>query len=293
MTTENVTIIGAGPAGIATAIQLKRWGIDPVLLEKSHIGGLLVNANLVENYPGFPHGISGWELARLFESQIAAIGVTVTFKEVLELDYDKNFIIKTPDEEFTSKIVVIASGTSPKMFDGYEIPDNAADRIFYEVHSLTSLSNKKIAIVGAGDAAFDYALNLSRKNEVSIINRSDNLKCLPLLRERSQKSSKITYLENTRISSLKRSAKGMALSCQSTHEDWELEVDYVIFAIGRVPQREFLSNRFEENASNLERDGMLYFAGDVKNDIYRQISIAVGDGVRAAMRICQILKETG
>ncbi len=293
MTTENVTIIGAGPAGIAAAIQLTRWGVKPVIVEKHHIGGLLVNANLVENYPGFPEGISGFELVKLFTSQMERIGVTVSFEEVTEIDYDTDFIISTSKRDFASKMVVVASGTRPKPFDAIEIPQGLSNRVFSEIHSLTSLNDKQITIVGAGDAAFDYALNLSQRNSVTILNRSANTKCLPLLWERSQNSSNITYIENTRISGMKQSQEGITISCQNTHRDWELEADYVIFSIGREPQREFLSSRFEEYSPDLERDGRLYFVGDVKNDIYRQTSIAVGDGVRAAMRICQILKETG
>ncbi|MBT4511968.1 MAG: NAD(P)-binding domain-containing protein [Chloroflexi bacterium] len=290
MQTENVTIIGAGPGGIAAAIQLKRWGLKPLLLEKDHVGGLLVNANLVENYPGFPQGISGLQLVRLFQSQMERIGVTVTCDEVLQLDYDDGFIVKTKEREFVSRFVMVASGTQPIPFDGFEIAEEIADRVFYEVHSLVDLSGKRIAIIGAGDAAFDYSLNMFRKNEVTILNRSVKPKCLPLLWERVAKESRISYYENTSIVGMQSSGDGLILNYKNAQGDWELGVDYVIFAIGRKPQLDFLSPQLRERAAELEGEGLLYFVGDVKNDIFRQTSIAVGDGVRSAMKICQMFQ---
>ena len=288
MQTEDVTIIGAGPAGIAAAIQLKRYGLAPILLEKDHIGGLLVNANLVENYPGFPQGISGVELVRLFQSQLELTGVTVSFEEVLHLDYDESFIISTSQRELRSRIVIIASGTKPKQA---EFPPEAAERIFYEVIPIANVEHKKIAIIGAGDAAFDYALNLSRMNDVTILNRKEERKCLPLLWERMQKSPRITYLENSTLQTIKGSGEVLNISYKNPQGDWELKTDYVIFAIGRTAQLDYLSEQLKEQASDLEKRGLLYFVGDVKNDICRQTSIAVGDGVRVAMRICASIEE--
>ncbi|MDY6911667.1 MAG: NAD(P)-binding domain-containing protein [Chloroflexota bacterium] len=284
MQTEDVTIIGAGPAGIAVAIQLKRYGLDPVLLEKDHAGGLLVNANLVENYPGFPRGISGVKLVQLFQLQLERTRVATSLEEVTQLDYDHSFILKTSKRELRSRIVVIASGTRPRQA---EFPPEAADRVFYEVSSLAGVDHKKIVIIGAGDAAFDYALNLSRMNEVTILNRKKERKCLPLLWERTQKTPRITYIDNAALQAIKSSGEELTISYKNPRGDWELGVDYVIFAIGRKAQLGYLSERLKAQATDLEESGLLYFVGDVKNDIYRQTSIAVGDGVRAAMKICR------
>ena len=88
MNVEHVTIIGAGPAGIATALQLKRYGITPIILEKNTIGGLLRNAHLVENYPGFPKGISGVNLVRLFRKHLERAAITIFPEEVINLDIE-------------------------------------------------------------------------------------------------------------------------------------------------------------------------------------------------------------
>lgn len=292
MKLEDVTIIGAGPAGIATAIQLKRWGLDPLLLESGHIGGLLVNANLVENYPGFPEGISGGELVKRFEAQLIMVGVVPHFEEVLELDYDEHFILRTSEREFRSKFVVIASGTQPKKFDYIDIPENVSERVLNEVYPIANVEGKKIMIIGAGDAAFDYALNVSYRNEVTILNRGAKRKCLPLLWERADHSFRIEYFENTALSGIESRENGLVLHCVDPQKSWEVRADYVIFAIGRKPQLDFLSQRLREHVNELEGEGKLYFAGDVKNDLYRQTSIATGDGVRAAMRIYQLLEDT-
>jgi len=280
-----VAIIGAGPGGIAAAIQLKRYGIEPSILEKSHIGGLLVNANLVENYPGFPGGISGADLVKLFDSQLREVGVAVQFSEVLHLDHQESFIIETEGGKLYSRIAVVASGTRPRRFTGVEIPPEAAERVFYEVHPIAGVNGKRIAIIGAGDAAFDYALNLGRQNEVTILNRGQKKRCLPLLVERAERCLGISYRENTVIAAIKGWRHGLVLDIKGPAGKWELSADYVIFAIGRVSQLDYFSERLTKMASELEERGLLYFVGDVKNDIYRQSSIAVGDGVHTAMKI--------
>jgi thioredoxin reductase len=285
MQLEDVIIIGAGPGGIATAIQLKRSGIEPLLLEKSHIGGLLLNANLVENYPGFPGGIPGTELVKLFESQLREVGVAVQFSEVVRLDRQESFIVETRERRFHSRIAVVASGTRPRRFAEVEIPPEAAERVFYEVYPIAGVNGKRIAIIGAGDAAFDYALNLAGQNEVTILNRGQKKSCLPLLVERAEQSPRISYRENIAIIALKSSRDGLILIAESPAGKWQLPADYVIFAIGRVRQADYFSETLTKMASELEERGLLYFVGDVKNDLYRQVSIAVGDGVRAAMEI--------
>ncbi|MFO8010349.1 MAG: NAD(P)/FAD-dependent oxidoreductase [Dehalococcoidia bacterium] len=290
MPTEDITIIGAGPAGIATAIQLTRWGLEPLLLEKDRAGGLLVNANLVENYPGFPEGVSGAALASLFISQLERVGGTIRFEQVTELDYRQNFLIKTADREFESRIVVVASGTKPRTYREIAIPKDAAHKVFYEVHPIAEVKGKRIVIIGAGDAAFDYALNLARENRVTILNRGTRRKCIPLLRERAGRTEAITYLEKSPPSSITNSGDHVLVSGQNAGGYWELEADYVILAIGREPWLDFISGEVEESASGLEGEGRLHFVGDVKNDIYRQASIAVGDGVHAAMKICRMLE---
>jgi thioredoxin reductase (NADPH) len=284
----NVVIIGAGPAGIATAIQLKRYGIELVVLEQDKIGGLLRNANLVENYPGFPQGISGADLVKLFKEQLDNAGVSVNFESVKDIEFTDNvFITKTDQKIYTSNIAVIATGTKPKGVLDISIPDEIKDRIFYEVQPILGVENKKIAIIGAGDAAFDFAFSLSQKNRVTILNRSKETKCIPVLWERCTKNENVEYLPEVRLNAITKSDSRVVLDCTSLDNEEKIRInaDYLVFATGRVPCLHFLSEELMQALSILTEERKLYLIGDVKNGTCRQVAISIGDGIKAAMDI--------
>lgn len=287
MRTERVIIIGAGPAGLAAAMQLKRQGITARVFEAERVGGLLHNANLVENYPGFPDGLPGPELAALMEEQAARIGVEITFEAAEQVDFaDGAFHVRAGGEDYQCEVLVIATGTKPKTFDESTIPKGLRGRGFYEVYPLLEMEGRRIAIVGAGDAAFDYGLNLSRANEVLILNRGKEIACLGLLWERAQRETQIGYYERTAIREIvKGEGGGMRLACESPEGGISFEVDYLIGAIGREPRLEFMSEKLIGQSVELEQAGVLHLVGDVKNGLYRQTAIAVGDGIKAAMKI--------
>lgn len=276
MTIRDAVIVGAGPAGIAAAIQLRRYGIEPVLLEKDSVGGLLWNAHLVENYPGSPEGISGPDLVRLFEQHLSAAHVEVIKREVTALDHeDGSFIVETTQGSIRARTVIVASGTRAVKMDDLALPEGVADRVFSEVYPLRDTVDATVAIVGAGDAAFDYALNLAARNDVVILNRGTIRSCLPLLYERVSSSPRITYREETRLTDVAIDPKGgLLLTCGG---EPPMRADYLLIAIGRQPDDGYISDR-------LCVDG-LFFAGDVRNGTFRQTAIAVGQGVLAAMRV--------
>jgi len=285
---ESVVIIGGGPAGIATAIQLKRYGIEPLLFEQEKIGGLLRNANLVENYPGFPGGIGGRELVELFRKQLETAGVIVAHEKVREIDYcDHIFLIKTDRRQIKSTLAVIATGTTPKTLPHPPIPDTLRDCVFYEVFPLLDIRNKEIAIVGAGDAAFDYALSLSSENRVVILNRSEGVRSLPLLYDRCMARESVLLLNDILLERIGAQDTKVCLTCSGNARRQRrlIKVDYVIVAIGRVPRLEILSGGLMDNYQALIDARKLFLVGDVKNDNFRQTAISVGDGVRAAMDI--------
>jgi thioredoxin reductase len=283
----DVVIIGAGPAGIAAAIQLRRYGIPAVLVERERIGGLLWDANLIENYPGFPNGISGPKLAMLFEKQMERIGVEVVFDEVRTLDIvNESLMVEMCLNSYRPRAVVVASGTKPRLFP-LEIPAKVQNRVFSTVCPILNVRRKHVVIIGAGDAAFDYALNLSRCNTVTILNRNEETQCLPLLWGRARACAAISYRSGIAIEQIiaSETSDGLIVRCESESAEPTVAADYVVFAIGREPQMDFLSARVTERESTLLERGRLYFIGDVKNGLLRQTAIAVGDGLRAAMQI--------
>jgi len=286
-----VAIIGAGPSGIATAIQLKRYGIEPVIFEKGHIGGLLREANLVENYPGFPDGISGNALADRFVRHPEMNDIKVHAEEVIALDYSEStFQIQTEERLISSDIVVIATGTRPRIFNA-EITPGAEKYIYSGISSLRSVKNNKIAVIGAGDAAFDYALSLSEKNEVVILNRGETVRCLPLLWKRVMEADKITYKENISVKKIREEKDGLKLLCFSPAGEYYLHVQSLLPAIGREPNLDFICKNVRENIVPLQKSGVLHLIGDVNNGIYRQTAISAGDGIRAGMKIYKIISR--
>ena len=280
MRPEEVIVIGAGPGGTTAAIQLKRYGIPFILLEKERVGGLLWSANLVENYPGFPAGVSGPKLIGLIKKQMERIGVQVTFDSVTKLDLqNERFLVTTQHTQYFPRYVIVATGTKSKPIP-LVFPADVQNRIFSDVYHFLNEREKQIVIIGAGDAAFDYALNLTKnRNSVTILNRGRDVKCLGLLWERATAEQNIVYRAEAPVSAVAFDKLANRLEVRLKAGE-SLFADYLLFAIGRIPQTDFLSEElFDKNM-----DG-LYFVGDVKNGLYRQAAIAAGDGLRFAMEI--------
>jgi thioredoxin reductase len=290
---EEVIIIGAGPAGLATALQLERYGIKPLIIEHKNIGGLLNNANLVENYPGFPGGISGPQLVDLFKQQVNAFQLNLVNAHLENLDYvNDQFEFSADGQLLRSRLAVVASGTKPHKLKEVDIPAQIQTKVYYEVYPLLDEIGKQIAIIGAGDAAFDYAINLAQENDVFVFNRGDKISSLPLLWERAQLIPHIHYHQETAITRISVGPDArISLDCKTLSGSSRYIVDYLIGAIGREPNLDFISGQFSEKAIQLENSGKLYYVGDVVNGLFRQTAIAVGDGILAAMKIYKYLKE--
>lgn len=286
-----ILIIGGGPAGIACAMQLARQGIEAVVFEKRQLGGLLNNANYVENYLGFPQGISGPSLVRLMTEQINKQNIKLVYEAIHSLGFYENmFHAKSQKTEIASPYVVIASGTKPKL-PGIFIPDETQKNIFFEVYPVLNIQSKTIGIIGAGDAAFDYALNLSKKNEVYIFNRSQKTKALPLLIERCNRSKTIHYKSEHQIKKI--SALNNQIQNVFKTKDQELiySMDKLIFATGREPDLDFLSQEVHKNLNRLMSDKSLFLIGDVVNGQKRQVSIATGNGIQCAMELNDLISK--
>ncbi|MDT8392563.1 MAG: NAD(P)/FAD-dependent oxidoreductase [Bacteroidales bacterium] len=268
---EQVIIIGGGPAGIACAVQLKRYGLNPLLLEKDMLGGLVKNAWRIDNYPGFPDGISGYEFVERMERHVERFAIRYRISEIRIRNYQKNKFLLTDDvREYVSEYLIIATGTAAKPIQ-LKIPEAYRDNVFTTVYPVRSVKGKSIDIVGAGDAAFDYAMTLSKHNRVTIHNRGTVIRCIPALLDIARREPNITYLENSTVS---------------------FSTDYTIFATGREPDLRIFSPESAQIKKQAEHDGRLYLIGDVANGMHRQASVAIGDGVKAAMAVvAKIIKN--
>jgi len=287
----DVIIIGAGPAGISTAIQLKRYGISFLLLEKNDIGGLLKNASLVENFPGFAKGITGCNLINLFQKHLSHLNIEIKKEEVKNINYKNNvYSVLTKNNYYTSKFLVVATGTKRKEFF---LKDSSFAGIYYEVCNLRNVRNKNIVIIGGGDAAFDYAVSLGKgKNDISIILRGSKPSCIPALFEKVSKKKNISYFCNLKIEKILKEEKKIVIKCLNkiNSNEKNFKADYLIAAIGREPQLDFLNNHIKEKIKLLSGNS-LFFVGDVKNEIFRQATISIGDGISTAMKISKKLKN--
>jgi thioredoxin reductase (NADPH) len=156
-----------------------------------------------------------------------------------------------------------------------------------DITRLKTISNRSVGIVGAGDAAFDYSLSMAEKeNIVLIFNRGDQVKALKVLRDKVFINKKIFYLDNIEIKSLEiNSDQRLNATCNSASAIRNYFLDYLIFATGRKPADGFFQKSLEGKLDGLISSHRLYLIGDLKNGSCRQVSAAVGDGVRAAMEI--------
>jgi len=288
----DVAIIGAGPAGVASAIYLKRAGFAPVVFEKDEPGGLVRNANLIENYPGFPEGITGHDFVARLKEQLDVNDVTVNKSHVRKIDLFKDgFSIETDSQNYFSQNVIIATGTRPKPFSLEGISIIMGKKAFHEIIRLPleEKAGKKILILGGGDAAFDYAINLKKQGHEPIIISRSTPKCLLLLKTRVEKYG-IKVLSKIDLELVDEKKDEIILRGKRNERRIEIRGDYLLIACGREPDLTVLSNRLRKSLSKKENSPKtkvsgLYLVGDVHRGRYRQTGIAVGDGILAAMLI--------
>ena len=256
-----VGIIGAGPAGISAAVQLKRYKIHSVILERRKIGGLIENAYSVENSMLFPNGIRGKEFVKILNEYVRKYGLNVIYEEAKRIKIAERIIVESEKREYEFEYLIVATGTRPKTLPYPQVK--------YHITEIDSC--KKILIIGGGDIAFDYALSASEKcKEVTLIYRS-TIKALPILvDEVMERGIKIIQGEIEEIEN------GIAHTSAG-----DIEFDEVLAGIGRIPNVEIVEGI---------GDSRIFVIGDAKNGIYRQSALAIADGIQTAMKIWRVMK---
>jgi thioredoxin reductase (NADPH) len=299
-------IIGGGPAGLTAGIYLMRARIKAILLEKQLLGGAPMNTEHIENYPGFPDGVSGRDLMARMAEQARKLDLPIAeFSRVEGLDHsDGMFTTRTDKESFRSPGVILAMGTDPvklgipgeDVFLGRGISYCATcDGMFFR--------NLEVAVIGGGDSALVEALTLANiASRVYIIHRRSEFRAERILVDRAEKNSRIQFLVNKAPIEIKGrdQVESVMLRDTVTKEESELKVSGVFFYVGSRPDTTFVANLVETDPSGFiatdehlaTRARGLFAAGDVRRKSLRQISTAVGDGALAAVNLEKYILET-
>ena len=292
----DVVIIGGGPAGLSAGIYTARARLNSLLIEKGAVGGLIVNAELVENYPGFSEGISGYELTESMNKQAIKFGLETLLAEAtgIELKGGQR-VIKTTEGNFTAKAVIIASGSDriqlgvpgEKEFTGKGVSYCAAcDAYFFR--------ERPVAVVGGGNAAINEALQLTKfASKVIVIHRRHQLRASRILQEKALAEPKIEFLWNTIVEEIKGEdvVKRLSLRNVTTGEKSTLDIPGIFVAIGSKPNTDYLKGVLPLDAAGyiITNEKMetgipgIFAAGDIRSSSIRQVIAATGDGATAAI----------
>ncbi len=292
-------IIGGGPAGLTAGLYLMRAGIKALLLEKVLPGGTPLNTWRVENYPGFPEGISGRDLMDRFTAHAKAFDLPVkefTGVEGLSLDGGR-FTVKVNDGQFGSAGIIVASGTEPVKM-GIPGENELIGRGISYCATCDGMFFKdlEVAVIGGGDSAIEEALSLANiVKKVYVVHRRDALRAQKILQERAFGNPKMEFLWNKRPVEIagKDQVERIVLEDTRTKEREDLPVSGVFVYVGSRPNTGFLGQLVQRDSAGFiitdeelaTGTRGLYAAGDVRKKTLRQISTAVGDGALAAVNL--------
>ncbi len=292
---HDLIIIGAGPAGLTAGLYAARGRLNTLLLERLAPGGQILTTDWVENYPGFPDGISGFELVEKMKNQAEYFGLPIRLEEVigLELHPEKKVVI-THKERLEAKALILTLGATPKKLgiEGEELLIGkgvsycaTCDGPFYR--------DQDVAVIGGGDTALEEALFLTRfAGRIHLTHRRDRLRAVKLLQDRAMAEEKIEFIWDTvpvRIFG-ESSVEGIELKNVKTGEIYRKEVQGVFIFIGTQPNSEVINGMVKQDEKGfvITDEKMetsvpgVFAAGDIRSKALRQVSTAVGDGANAA-----------
>jgi len=291
-----VIIIGGGPAGLTAGLYTSRTRLNSLLIERGLIGGQIANAEWVENYPGFPEGISGFDLGELMHQQATKYGLKTLIAEATGIELQEGQkIVKTTEGNFTAKAVIIASGSERRKlgipgedeFTGKGVSYCATcDAAFFR--------EQPVAVVGGGDAAITEALHLAKfASKVTVIHRRNQLRASRILQEKAFSEPKINFLWDTIPEKIEGEdiVKRIGLHQVKTGENLALEIGGIFVSIGLKPDTDFLKGTLtlDDTGHVITNEKMetevpgILAAGDIRHNSARQAIAAAGDGATAAI----------
>lgn len=291
-----VIIIGGGPAGLTAGLYTSRAGLNSLLVEGGLVGGQIVSAELVENYPGFPDGISGFELGQLMYQQAIKYGLKTIIAEATGIELrEKQKEVKTTEGNFMAKAAIIAGGSERRKLS---IPGEekfiGRGVSYCATCDATFFRELSVAVVGGGDAAITEALHLAKfASKVTVIHRRDQLRAGRILQEKALSEPKIQFLWNAIVDEIEGEdlVKRIKLREVKTGEKSTLEVAGVFISIGLKPNTDYLKGILPLDTAGhiITNDKMeteipgIFAAGDVRSNSARQAITAAGDGATAAI----------
>ena len=300
-----VIIIGGGPAGLTAGLYASRAGLTSLLIEKGIIGGQINYAEHVENFAGFPEGISGMELSNKMHVQAEKYGLKTITAEVSGLETKGALkIVKTTEGDFNGMVVILAGGAVRRKLgvDG-ETRLTGRGVSYCAVCDAAFFRDQKLAVVGGGDTAITEALHLTKfASKITIIHRRNQLRAAHVLQEKVRSEPKIDFLWDTTISAIegKDNVESIRLQNVKTNQSSVLEVSGVFISVGTNPDTEYLRGilPLDESGYIITNEKMetriqgILAAGDIRHNSARQAITAAGDGATAAIYAQKYLTES-
>lgn len=294
-TDYDIVIIGAGPAGLTAGIYAARARMNVLLLEKAVPGGQVLVTDWIENYPGFPEGISGFDLSEKMKTQAEELGLKIETAEVHSLNLAgkvKEIILK--DRSITSKSLIIASGASPRKLGIGEDKFMGKGISFCATCDAPFFKDKTVVAIGGGDTAVQEAVFLTKfAKKVYLIHRRDELRAEKILQERAFENDKIEIIWDSVATGVEGffGVESVKIKNVKTNEKKTLKADGCFIWVGILPNTDFLNESLKTDETgfiqadkNMQASVPGVFAvGDVRDTPLRQIATAVGDGAMAAV----------
>src|SRR5438093_12845527 len=297
---EKVVIIGTGCAGLTAALYTARASLSPLVLTGILPGGLLTTTSIVENFPGFPEGIDGYELMARMQKQAERFGARVRFGTVEAVDLSKRpFGLTVDGEKVETQTIIIASGASHRHLDLESESLLERKGVTYCATcdgALPMFRDQSLVVVGGGDSACEEAIYLTRfASVVHLVHRRDTLRASKIMAERALSNPKINPLWDSVVTEILDAKQdkviGVRLKNVKTNHESVVDCAGVFVAIGHIPNTQLFKGAIDmdDNGYIIPKEGMatnvpgVFVAGDCSDHVYRQAVTAAGMGCAAAI----------